>query len=154
MIQRPKDHRPEAERLRDAGLDQAAKRRPDRVMLGRLAMLDALLQSPDGTATIDDATPPKEFAAGYRDGGFWRGQITRSLAEAGYIERIGWRLSSRPTRHRSPVSIWRLVDRAAATTHRSHLKAVINQRKTGPAVAPDEPADPDTHTNSKEKANG
>lgn len=51
------DLRAEGERRRDMGMVLAAARRPDGVTLGRLALVKALVDSHDGTATIDDATP-------------------------------------------------------------------------------------------------
>lgn len=50
------------DQLRDVGMAIAAARRPDQVTLGRLAMVRAMLASPAGTATIDDATKPYEMS--------------------------------------------------------------------------------------------
>ncbi len=101
----------EGERRRDEGMNLAAARRPDRVALGRWAFLNALLRSPDGTATIDQATPPDELAAGFIDGGQWRGTVTRSLVADGLAEIAGTTRSIRPSRHRGWVAVLRLTDR-------------------------------------------
>lgn len=114
MIDR--SHIAEGERLRDEGMERAADAAPCRVTAGRVAMLRALIGR--GTATIDDATPPDEIATGYADGGCWRGSVTRSLAEDGYIVATGeYRPSVRPSAHRRPLAVWRLVDLAGALAY-------------------------------------
>jgi len=62
---------------------------------------------------IDDATP--DLNEKFADGGAWRGGIILALSIAGVIEKAGYRLSNRPSRHRSVVAIWRLKDRDKAT---------------------------------------
>jgi len=83
----------ESAKLHDMTL--AADAQPDRVAAGRIALLRALLASPDGTATIDDATD--DLTAAYRDGGRWRGSVCRSLATAGITERVSVDQSDRPS---------------------------------------------------------
>lgn len=105
-------------------LKAKGRRRKDRGMLaaltgkcllvsqGQLAMLDALLRSPDGTATIDDAT--SDLSRKFADGGKWRGSVTRTLASRGAIEKAGYATSCRPSRHACPTTRWKLKDRARA----------------------------------------
>ena len=117
--------RTEGERLRDVGMALAAARRPDRVTLGRLALVQALVDSLDGTATIDDATPPDEMAAGYEDGGRWRGTVTRSLVADGLATIDGTTRSRRPSRHRGYVARLRLADRPAAIAYLQRMAAAL-----------------------------
>lgn len=132
----PQSHIDAGERLRDEGMNRAAGRHPDRVTMGRAAMLRAMLASSDGTATIDDATPADEIATGYADGGHWRGNVTRSLAADGLTEPTGdYRRTIRPAGHRRPVAVWRLVDRTAAALHLSRLSAALAVNETTPPAA-------------------
>ncbi len=119
------DLRAEGERRRDVGMALAAARRPDRVTLGRLAMVQALVDSLDGTATIDDATTPEELEAGYEDGGRWRGTVTRSLVADGYAEIVGTTRSRRPSRHRGYIARLRLADRPAAVEYLRRMTAAL-----------------------------
>lgn len=103
------------------GMELAAVRRPDRVTAGKVAMLRALLGSPDGTATIDDATA--DLAERFDDGGKWRGTVCRTLSMAKIIERVSVEKSDRPSRHRGYVTRWLLVDRCKAQVALSRLVA-------------------------------
>lgn len=106
----------EAERLRDVGMNQAAAAKPDRVTLGRVAFLVALLRLPGHIGTIDDATDPNLIASAFKDGGKWRGTVPRSLARDGFIEKVDAIESRRTSRHCGYVTRWRLVDPIAAKT--------------------------------------
>ena len=106
--------------LRDAGIDLATRRREWMVRRGELALLDALLVSPDGTATTDDAT--SDIGATYEDGGHWRGSVPRRLAADRIIEDAGAVRSCRPARHRGYVTRWRLRDRTAAESRRAEVR--------------------------------
>lgn len=132
----------EAERLRDEGMNRAAESKPNRVMLGKVDLLDALLRSPDHTGTIDDATDDDAIASAFADGGCWRGTVTRSLARAGYIEKTGrCRPSVRKSAHCRDLPIWRLVDPVVAQRYAGRLRAVLaNHKKTGSMAATIEPA--------------
>jgi len=135
----------DGERRRDIGMALAAARRPDRVTLGRWAMVNALLRSPSGTATIDAATSPTELAAGFSDGGKWRGAVVLSLLRDGMAEVIGTARSTRPSRHRGYVSILRVKDRAALLAYVQRMTAAFQfQDKTTPPVAADGVAMTDT----------
>ncbi len=114
----------EAEKLRAMTLAAGAK--PDKVTLGKVAFLRALLMSPDGTATIDDATA--DLAAEFADGGKWRGTVCLSLATAGNIERVGVVKSDRPSRHSGYVTRWRIRDRRKAALLLSRLVAAMDVR--------------------------
>lgn len=127
----------EGERRRDIGMNLAAARRPDRVTLGRLALVSALLRSPDGTATIDAATTPAELAAGFTDGGRWRGTVTRSLVADGLAEITGTTRSVRPSRHRGWVAVLRLVDRGKAADYVRRMTAAFAAYETTAPVAAD-----------------
>jgi hypothetical protein len=116
----------EGDERRDVGMALAAARRPDRVTLGRLALVRALLESPDGCGTIDDATTGDELSQGFADGGKWRGTVTRSLVADGLAEFIGTTRSRRPTRHRGYVALLRLANREAAMNYLRRLSAALN----------------------------
>ena len=105
------------------GSQFAANRQPGRVIAGKIAMLRALLESRDGTATIDDATA--DLAEPFDDGGKWRGSVTQSLSMAGIIEGNGVEKSDRPSRHRGYVTRWRLVNRRKGGLLLAQLVAVI-----------------------------
>ncbi|QDS86102.1 hypothetical protein EC9_02600 [Rosistilla ulvae] len=142
MIDR--SHIAEGERRRDEGMNRAAARRPDRVTLGRLAMLRALLDSPSGTASLDDATPPDELASHYADGGKWRGQVIRSLIADDFAEHIGYVKTIRPAGHRRPIALLRLIDRQAAVLHLSSMTAAIAVYEATPTAGTVEAANSDT----------
>ena len=101
----------------------AAERRPGKLQVGQIAMLDCLLSSPSGTATIDDAT--ENLDTQFRDGGKWRGSVVQSLAMKGIIKKVGVEVSNRPSRHRGYVSRWRIVDQHKAIELRARLKAAV-----------------------------
>ncbi|MBX3435310.1 MAG: hypothetical protein KF847_18490 [Pirellulales bacterium] len=120
--------RQQGDGLRDAGMGLAAGARPERVTAGKAALLRALLNAPDGTATIDDATA--DLSAEFRDGGKWRGTVTRSLAVLGLIEPVGAEKSDRPSRHRGYVTRWRLRDRQKAVAYLASLVRSLDARLT------------------------
>ena len=97
--------RAEGERRADAGIRQAtdpARRRP--VLLAQQAeLLDAVLTSPNGEATMDDVTAPAEKHA---DGGKWRGAVAKVLQRRGLIRSVGFAASIRPARHAGPLRVW------------------------------------------------
>ena len=115
----------EGAKRRDAGMAIAAAAKPDRVVLGRLALLDALLRCPGYVGTIDDGTAEAELRAAYGDAGKWRGSVVRSLAQDGLIVRVGYVESRRPSRHCGPVGRWRLVDPAKARAYVGKVRAAL-----------------------------
>lgn len=122
----------DGESRRDVGMALAAARRPDNVSLGRLAMVRALLRSPDGIATIDDATTADELANGYDDNGKWRGTVVLSLVRDKLAEIIGTTRSRRPSRHRGYVARLRLVDRCKAELYLRRMSAALSQYDATP----------------------
>jgi hypothetical protein len=125
----------EGECRRESGMELAAARRPDRVTSGRWAMVNALLLSPDGTATIDAATSPDELATEFPDGGKWRGAVVLSLLRDGMAEVVGTVRSIRPSRHRGYVSLLRLTDRESALHYVRRMTAAFAASETTPPVA-------------------
>ena len=85
---------------------------------GKLAMLRALLTN--GRATIDVIPTVRDRA--FRDGGKWRGQITRTLHAKKIIEKVGLVASDRKSRHRSDLVVWGLRDAAKAVTEIDNLE--------------------------------
>ncbi len=120
--------RTEGEGRRDVGMALAAASKLDKVTAGKVALLRAMLTAPDGTATIDDATD--DLAAEFRDGGKWRGNVTRSLAIGRLIESVGAVKSDRPSRHRGYVTRWRLADRPKAIAYLASLVRSLDSRLT------------------------
>ncbi|HPF39406.1 MAG TPA: hypothetical protein P5081_02860 [Phycisphaerae bacterium] len=96
-------------RKRDA-LELHEANRDDILRRGRLALLEVLLRS--GTATADDVRDAIELPPGVD--GRCLGSVPGPLARAGIIERGGYAMSARPARHASILTVWRLVDAAAA----------------------------------------
>jgi len=142
----------EGERRRDIGISLAATRRIDRVAMGRWSLVNALLRSPDGTATIDAATAPDELAAGFADGGKWRGAVVLSLLRDGLAECVGATRSIRPSRHRGWVAVLRLTDRQKAADYVRRLTAAFSAttNETTATVGADAVAMTDTtKTNGK-----
>ncbi|MFO0885918.1 MAG: hypothetical protein U0894_17325 [Pirellulales bacterium] len=107
-------------RRKDRGMAAALSGKCLLVAKGQLAFLEALLRSPDGTATIDDATD--DLSKKFDDDGKWRGSIPRSLATRGIIEKAGYATSCRPSRHACPTTRWRLKDRAKAEAMAKELR--------------------------------
>jgi hypothetical protein len=139
----------DGETRRDVGMAFAAARRPDRVTLGRVRLLRALLASPDGTATIDDATTADELSSGFADGGKWRGSVPRSLVRDGFAVIVQLTRSVRPSRHRGYVAVLKLVDRVAAENYVQEMIAAFAafNEATSPAGT-DEAAKPNTAPNT------
>lgn len=104
----------EGRRRKDCGMALALKFKCHKVAKGVLAMLEALFRSPDGTATIDDATSDEDLANPFADDGKWRGSVTRYLSSRNIIAPNGLATSCRPSRHGGDVKKWRLIDRAKA----------------------------------------
>lgn len=131
--------RGDGERRRDAGVAAAACPKALRVRVGQVALLDALIRSPDGTATIDDATPPDDLRDAFADGGRWRGAIPLSLARDGLIEKVAAGASLRPSRHAGVRYVWRVVDRPKAIIARGRIAAAIEASQTTAADRATEP---------------
>jgi hypothetical protein len=150
--QQKRDLAAEGERRRDIGMNRAAARRPDRVTLGRWAFVNALLRSADGTATIDAATAPDELAAGFADGGKWRGAVVLSLLRDGLAECVGTPRSIRPSRHRGWVAVLKLTDRQKAADYVRRLSAAFTAtNETTAPVGADAVAMTDTNKTTDER---
>ncbi len=115
-----------------AGIALAATRRPDLADRFEARLLAALLDSPDGTATSDDATDGIELIAHRRGGGKYVGATVSRLARQRVIAPVraadGTRVylpSIRPARHRTPVALWRLIDRPTAERRLAELRAAL-----------------------------
>jgi len=147
--QQKRDLAAEGERRRDIGVSLAATRRIDRVAMGRWSLVNALLRSPDGTGTIDAATSPNELAAGFADGGKWRGAVVLSLLRDGLAECVGATRSIRPSRHRGWVCVLKLTDRQAAADYLRRMTAAFAAYETTPPAATDGVAIDTTKTNGK-----
>jgi hypothetical protein len=84
------------------------------------AFLRALLNSPTGEATLNDADDDRARQQPFPGGGKWRGLVVRALAARGIIRRVraGEALttvrSRRPPRKGGELGLWRLADRDAA----------------------------------------
>jgi hypothetical protein len=100
----------EGERRKTHALSTLAARRALYVLRGRRALIGELFEH--GEATIDaarrkvpipDEVSPKLFGA-----------VPGELARAAIIARAGFAQTTRPEAHARPLSVWRLIDRAAA----------------------------------------
>ena len=114
------------ELMRDAGVEAAAAgaNREWLIRRGQLALLDAMAERDDLTATTDDATT--HLLGRYRDGGKWRGEVTSGLRRAGLIVRAGAVRSCRAARHRGLLTLWRGANRDAIDTERDRLRAWLD----------------------------
>lgn len=102
--------RDEGRRRRDAARARLRAHRARFILRGRRALLFRLLDV--GAGTIDDVRLVVVLPPGLNPKLF--GCVPDDLAEARIIERVGFTASTRPAAHARPVSVWRLVDRAAA----------------------------------------
>ena len=115
------DGRDRGEKRAVRGIQRAAYSHEPQIRRDTLRMLDALLASPTGCATLDDAT--SDLLAQHADGGMWRGSIPRRLREAGLIVGVGAKKSARPSRHAGNLTVWHLIDRPGAQAMRAVLSA-------------------------------
>lgn len=135
------------------GMAIAASSNVDRVTLGRLSMLAALLRSDTGLATIDDATNNKDLATPFHDGGRWRGTVTKSLVADEFATIEGTTKSRRPSRHRGYISVLRLTDRTAAAAYlQSLIRAVAAINDETPPSAIDGASTHPTNTKYEQGA--
>lgn len=115
-----------------AGIALAATRRPGLAERFETRFLAALLDSPNDTATSDDAADDAELIAHRPAGGKYVGATVNRLARQRITAPVcaadGTRVylpSIRPARHRTPVSLWRLIDRPAAERRLAELRAAL-----------------------------
>lgn len=128
------DTSPDGERSRDEGMATASVGRDYLIRRSQLRFLRALMASPDSTGTLDDGTDQHDLHRPYSDGGKWRGRVTAELAAAGIIRQlfdltglIAVRRSTRPSRHSSPLYLWKLIDRPAAERKLARLEVWISR---------------------------
>ena len=128
--------RERGEKRAERGVRRAAYLHEPQIRRDTLRFLAALLASPNGCATLDDATD--ELRGKHADGGKWRASIPKRLRTAGIIVGESVVTSVRPARHAGYLTEWRLVDRPAAEAMRAALAA--QQNDAGESVAADSPA--------------
>lgn len=110
MTDTPNQDQAEGERRKAHALDLLADRREAVVRGAQRALLTVLLEA--GSATADDVRALVELPSGVGPKCF--GAAPGALARAGIIRRAGYVPTCRPTAHARPVTVWELVDRAAA----------------------------------------
>jgi hypothetical protein len=104
------DGRSDGERRRDAAHDLHRRYRDTLIRRAQRVLLRTLLER--GTATADDVRAGIDLPAGVDP--VCLGAVPTPLARAGIIRRLGYAETTRPCAHARPVSVWELVDRAAA----------------------------------------
>ena len=130
----------------ERGIKRAAYHHDRQIRRDMLRMLDALLASPTGCATTDDAVD--SLTTKHADGGRWRASVPKRLRADGLIVAERVTTSARPARHAGYLTEWRLIDRNAAEARRVVLAAEI-KKDAGESGATDSPAlDQTTHTSN------
>ncbi len=129
--------RERGEKRAERGVRRAAYLHEPQIRWDTLRFLAALLASPDGCATLDDATDDQKRK--HADGGKWRASIPKRLRADGLI--VGERVvkSARPARHAGFLTEWRLIDRPGAEAMRAVLAAQL-QTEAGESADTDSPA--------------
>lgn len=122
--------RDKGERRKLAGMDAASWGKRRQKIETQVGLLDAILKSPDMTATSDKATG--DLFAKFQDGGKWRGSAIRELAIDGLIRKVDAVLSIRSARHRGYVTKWQGIDRQQIANYLEVLRKAL-------AEWPDEP---------------
>jgi hypothetical protein len=112
----------EAEELRREGQERAALQKQFLIKAHQLALLEAILHSPNRTATTDDAGVDLEVP--FEDGGRWRGSVPTGLR--GLIESVSVTNSARPSRHRGYVTVWHGLDDAAIAAKCAELRGWLS----------------------------
>lgn len=90
------------------------------MIAGRRALLTQLLSR--GFATCDDVRKAVHIPSCINPKCL--GLVPHPLVYDEIIVRIGWTFSERPTAHRRPISVWKLVNRTAAETALRSLPVV------------------------------
>jgi hypothetical protein len=117
----------EARARKESVLAFIAARRSDLVRRGEVELLRALLASPTETATIEVIHEPMNLDRSTRKS--WIGAVPRRLARLRIIARAGFVEGRREASHGRPLTLWRLVTRAAAE---AELRALMAQRAPDP----------------------
>lgn len=136
----PTEGRERGEMRAKHGIKLAAFKHEPEIRRDMLRFLDALLSSPTGCATLDDATD--DLRLKHADGGKWRASIPKRLRADGLIVAEQVLKSARPARHAGYLTEWRLIDRDAAEQRRDELRRRLTepQKETGEPAATDSPA--------------
>ena len=99
--------------------------------------LQDLLTAPDGVAGLTSAPPPYDCKP-FPLGGKWRGDIPKALVRRGIIaplkphsNRTAAAPATRPTRNRTCLLLWRLIDRSAAQRREAELSTLTRQNARG-----------------------
>ena len=102
----------------------------------RLFLRD-LLTAPDGVAGLTSAPPPYDRKP-FPLGGKWRGDIPKALVRRGIIaplrphsNRTTAAPATRPTRNRTCLLLWRLIDRSAAQRREAELSTQTRKNTRG-----------------------
>lgn len=93
------------------------------VWRGELPFIDALLVSPNETATTDDTVT--DLAASFADGGHWRASIPKRLARLRLIAQECVERSCRVARRGGYVARYRIIDRDGLIARRTLTAAVV-----------------------------
>jgi hypothetical protein len=78
----------------------------------QLELLEVLLNSSNGEGSLGDKN--RDYDLPFSDRGSWRGIAIKELRRDGVIEPVGASKSKRPTRNKTIVNKWRLLDREHA----------------------------------------
>lgn len=109
-----------------------------RMMATQFELLDALLHSPDGQGSLGDRS--RRHDTPFRDNGPWRGIAIAGLSRDMLIERVGATQSKRPSRHKTIISKWKMLDREACHKRWRYLRDELAKKtKRGPDAPTSEP---------------
>ena len=133
----PTEGRERGEKRAKRGIRRAAYLYEPQIRRDTLRFVEALLASPTGCATLDDATP--DLKAKHADGGKWRGAVVKRLRAAGIVVAVRYVRSCRLHCNAGPSVEWRLIDRIGAARLRAVLAAELQKDAGEPAVT-DSPA--------------
>lgn len=119
-------------RRKDASLALLAMRRAGLMRRAQRALLRVLFDQE--RATVDDVRRLVQCPDGINPKAF--GTMAGELARARIVEQDGFTKSTRPEAHARPVSVWRLINRAAAEewlkTHPELLEAETSEAASAP----------------------
>ncbi len=109
--------------LRDAGVELAAAPNERAIAEGQIRFLELVLAEPLRTVSTDDVVD--DLGREFPDAGKWRGSIPLGLVRGGAIVRAGYAPSTRPSRHSTTITLWRLDDATAARGMLDALRAKL-----------------------------
>ncbi len=126
----PKEGRAKGERRAERGIQRAALDHETDIERDTEKFLDAILSSPDGLATMDDAAD--KLTVNYRAGGRWRAAVPMGLKREAIIAADSVGKSSRPARHAGLQTVWRLTDRNAAERRLAETREFLRSNPNRP----------------------